>query len=568
MPKKKQFLQANAKQAARGKKKEPEPETEDDFLDAADEFEKSAGKWRAGDAAKSARFFQRAIDAYAAGLQKFPRSFDLAYNKALLEYQIAQDLRIAAQIGPPLVDLLRQALDSHRFAIALNPDNLDILFNTANVLSDLADRVNKSEAVPLLHESVQCIRRCLERQVQEYESLQAAFLAANSGDQDAPPEPAPHKESSSGSSGEEYASVEEAVTESAILDSVFFMANTIADLLGIMPAEDLDAISKEVETVVGFFTSGALQPYFEKLDRTVPEPEKKTPTLSLSLSATPPKPTQAQPSEYDSSIAEGSLAQARLFSAISEAEFRRGERSAASWYAVVLTKFAAITNGNASSALPDPADASSALIDALSAVASTTASAATAAHAQAETAYLTQAPSVAEDGSNAADPDAPAPPQDVAEAWTNDAVHADALKRAYHVLTTILSSSSSSSCSRVPADKAPQLYIALGDVHWRLRAACSSVGDVAGAVAQARRAERCWEEAEKKAKAVGVQCAEEELEAAGKRAVSAVLRGAGGGGVPLGEAREVALQAVQEMREDELLGDVLAQHALKMLGAA
>lgn len=58
-----------------------EPETEDDFLDAADEFEKSAGKWRAGDAAKSARFFQRAIDAYAAGLQKFPRSFDLAYNK-------------------------------------------------------------------------------------------------------------------------------------------------------------------------------------------------------------------------------------------------------------------------------------------------------------------------------------------------------------------------------------------------------------------------------------------------------------------------------------------------------
>lgn len=232
----------------------------------------------------------------------------------------------------------------------------------------------------------------------------------------------------------------------------------------------------------------------------------------------------------------------------------------------MLTKFAAITDGNASSSLPDPADASSALIDALSTVASTTASSATAAHAQAEATYLTQAPSVPDDGSNAADPGAPAPPQEVTEAWTNDAVHADALKRAYHVLTTTLSSSSS--CSGVPADKAPQLYIALGDVHWRLRAACVSVGDVAGAVAQARRAERGWEEAEKKAKAVGVQCAEEELEAAGKRAVSVVLRGASRGGVPLGEAREVALQAVQEMREDELLGDALAQHALKMLGAA
>lgn len=58
-----------------------EPETEDEFLDAADEHEKAAGKWRRGDAAKSMRFFQRAIDAYAAGLAKFPKSFDLAYNK-------------------------------------------------------------------------------------------------------------------------------------------------------------------------------------------------------------------------------------------------------------------------------------------------------------------------------------------------------------------------------------------------------------------------------------------------------------------------------------------------------
>ncbi|OJD35360.1 tetratricopeptide-like helical [Diplodia corticola] len=578
MPKKKQFLQTSAKQPARGKKKEPEPQTEDDFLDAADEFEKSAGKWRAGDAAKSARFFQRAVDAYAAGLQKFPQSFDLAYNKALLEYQIAQDLRIAAQIGPPLVDLLRQALDSHRFAIVLNPDNLDILFNTANVLSDLADRVNKAEAVPLLHESVQCIRHCLERQVQEYESLQAAFLAANSGDPDAPMDAAPPsaEKSSSGSSAEEYASVEEAVTESAILDSVFFMANTLADLLSIMPAEELDAISKDVETVVGFFTSGALQPYFEKLDRTVPEPEKKTPTLSLSLSAAPPKPTLAQPSEHDSALAEGSLAQARLFSAVSEAEYRRGERTAASWYAVVLAKFADITSPPSSSSsapppsLPSPADAHSALIDALSAIATATATSAPspAAAAQAESTYLAQAPSAAID-SSAAEPGPPAAPQDV----TDDdaaaaAVHADALKRAYHVLAATLSPPPPPS-----DDKAPQLYVALGDVHWRLRGAAvaGSQGDVAAAVAQARRAEACWEEAERRARGVGVQCAEEEVEARGKRVVSVVLRGGGGSGRVLGgggEAREVAVQAVQEMREDELLGDVLAEHALKVLGAA
>ena len=45
------------------------------------DFEEAGEKWRAGDAAKSLRFFVRAIDAYDNGLQKFPRSFDLSYNK-------------------------------------------------------------------------------------------------------------------------------------------------------------------------------------------------------------------------------------------------------------------------------------------------------------------------------------------------------------------------------------------------------------------------------------------------------------------------------------------------------
>ncbi|EKG13986.1 Tetratricopeptide-like helical [Macrophomina phaseolina MS6] len=554
MPKKKQFVASNSKQAARGKKKEPDPETEDDFLDAADEFEKSAGKWRAGDAAKSARFFQRAIDVYAAGLLKFPQSFDLAYNKALLEYQIAQDLRIAAQIGPPLVDLLRQALESHRFAISLNPNSLDILFNTANVLSDLADRVGKAEAIPLLQESVQHIRRCLEKQVQEYESLQAAFQAANSGHEsaDIAPPPSAQDKSASDSSGEEYAMVEEAVTEGAILDSIFFMANTISDLLGVMQPDNLEAIRQDVELVVGFFTSGALQPYWDKLDRTAPEPETdSTPTLSLSLSAVPPKPSQAQPSEYDTAVAEGSLASARLFSAIGEVEFRRGERTAASWYLTVLTKFAE-TNPSLHP------DVHGALIDALFSIADATAPPAS----KGEALYVEQAASVpvTDDAAAASLPPAAAL-ESVSDAWADEAIHADVLKRAHEVLTTALAGGA------VPADKAPQLYVALGDVHWRLRGACVSEANTTEAVTQAHSAERCWREAEAKARSVGVACAEEKVEAAGKTGVSMILRGAGAGDVVVGEAREAVLMAVQEMREEELLSDLLAQHVLKMLGA-
>ena len=45
------------------------------------DFEEAGEKWRAGDAAKSLRFFLRALNTYENGAKKFPGSFDLSYNK-------------------------------------------------------------------------------------------------------------------------------------------------------------------------------------------------------------------------------------------------------------------------------------------------------------------------------------------------------------------------------------------------------------------------------------------------------------------------------------------------------
>lgn len=78
-PKKKELLKPKSK--PKGKAKNQEPQTENDYLEAADEFEQAAGKWRAGDTAKATRFFNRAIDTYSEGLKRYPASFDLAYNK-------------------------------------------------------------------------------------------------------------------------------------------------------------------------------------------------------------------------------------------------------------------------------------------------------------------------------------------------------------------------------------------------------------------------------------------------------------------------------------------------------
>ena len=51
------------------------------FRAAGVDFEEAGEKWRAGDAAKSLRFFIRAIEVYEKGLRIFPRSFDIAYNR-------------------------------------------------------------------------------------------------------------------------------------------------------------------------------------------------------------------------------------------------------------------------------------------------------------------------------------------------------------------------------------------------------------------------------------------------------------------------------------------------------
>jgi hypothetical protein len=48
------------------------------------ELEEAGEKWRAGDAAKSMRFFVRAVEMYDQGLQRYPTSLDLAYNKSVL----------------------------------------------------------------------------------------------------------------------------------------------------------------------------------------------------------------------------------------------------------------------------------------------------------------------------------------------------------------------------------------------------------------------------------------------------------------------------------------------------
>ncbi|KAL9078489.1 MAG: hypothetical protein Q9157_002577 [Trypethelium eluteriae] len=59
--------------------------TPEDFWQLAASHDKTARKWRVGDAAKGARGFLRAIEVYTTGLQQHPANFELAYNRKFMD---------------------------------------------------------------------------------------------------------------------------------------------------------------------------------------------------------------------------------------------------------------------------------------------------------------------------------------------------------------------------------------------------------------------------------------------------------------------------------------------------
>lgn len=80
------------------------------------------------------------------------------------------------------MDLLRQALASHRYALRINNgESVDILFNTAQVMVSLAENIGETsrqhsdEAVALLHEALELLNACFTRQEMLLEEQNQSF---------------------------------------------------------------------------------------------------------------------------------------------------------------------------------------------------------------------------------------------------------------------------------------------------------------------------------------------------------------------------------------------------------
>ncbi|KAJ5745580.1 Tetratricopeptide-like helical [Penicillium odoratum] len=229
--------------------KQQAPVTADDFLAAGVELEEAGEKWRAGDAAKSMRFFMRAITNYDEGLQKHPVAFDLAYNKARVQYEITQHPKLAAQLPAPQAELLQVALQSHRDALKLDQDNADVLFNSGQVLNSLAEVLSDSkhpdeeqlmQASTYLQEAIELFQRCLVLQEMKYTEMQEQIEEMQSIDPETaapapqPEQPQHNQAESNDDPQEQWAAIVEPVTKNTLVDTAVAQINTLTTLCNLL----------------------------------------------------------------------------------------------------------------------------------------------------------------------------------------------------------------------------------------------------------------------------------------------------------------------------------------------
>ncbi|OCT48811.1 hypothetical protein CLCR_04757 [Cladophialophora carrionii] len=239
MSKPKAFL----KQSKSKKKVGQALDTADDYQAAGVDFEEAAGKWRAGDGAKSMRFSCRAIEV----------------ARILLE--VATHPLLVPHLTRPLLEVLDQALSAHRYALQLDQDNPDTLFNAAQVLTAIAETYARDEeyaaqdALQLLEEALALQDRCLSIQELKFEEYirQQNEAARSTGETPVEPAPAP-SDDGNGDADEDgqqaandledrWFSVVEPVTKDTLVDTVVAQLGTLTTLCSVLSSAESSAPS-------------------------------------------------------------------------------------------------------------------------------------------------------------------------------------------------------------------------------------------------------------------------------------------------------------------------------------
>ncbi|KAK9454876.1 hypothetical protein V1511DRAFT_511524 [Dipodascopsis uninucleata] len=188
MPKKAQQV---SKQSKKKQLKKFNPETEDEFLFVGSSEEEHGDRWMTGDPDKAHRFYQRALECYDICLQRYPNSFDAAYNKCRLEFHIYQlfynrTLLSSSTAGTDhpstttakrkdKTDILTKILTDHEHAAQLvsklpgGQVGSDLIFNAAQVKLSIAEEQYSRE---IYLEAYNLFNRAWDIQIEELGKLE------------------------------------------------------------------------------------------------------------------------------------------------------------------------------------------------------------------------------------------------------------------------------------------------------------------------------------------------------------------------------------------------------------
>jgi hypothetical protein len=193
---------------------------------------------------------------------------------------------LVSHLPQPLLEVLKQALDAHRRALALDPDNADTLFNTAQVLTAVGEAYAKDPNLPdqyalrPLEEALELQNKCLavqELRFDEHRQQQdeaAAQLASHSADvqpahpNDHPSEPDDMKPADSGME-DQWFTVLEPITNDTLLDTVLAQLGTLTTLCSVIGSLDDPAPNPSLAWIEEYSTkliNVKLQPLLQNAD--------------------------------------------------------------------------------------------------------------------------------------------------------------------------------------------------------------------------------------------------------------------------------------------------------------
>jgi tetratricopeptide (TPR) repeat protein len=177
----------------------------------------------------------------------FEFTFTITPPRARVQYEITQHPKLAAQLPAPQGELLQIALQSHRDALGLEQDNADVLFNSGQVLTSLAELISnlkhpgeeeQMQAGTYLQEAIELFQRCLMVQEMKYTEMQEEIELMKSGG--VPPEPeavppaAGQSQVESGEEQEQWAMIVEPVTKNTLVDTAVAQLETLTTLCNLL----------------------------------------------------------------------------------------------------------------------------------------------------------------------------------------------------------------------------------------------------------------------------------------------------------------------------------------------